>query len=184
MFLINALMTLMLADFTTGLFHWLEDSYEIPFKSVLCQNRNHHENPSHILTKPLFKNIDTTLMFTVPAMILNYHFYSSWWVFLYLILLSITNWVHRVAHTKSKHQIITILQSFGILQSQQHHHLHHINTITCYCILTNYLNPILDHFHFWRSLEALIDSVFNIKARIKSDEEILKQCKEENIDLN
>ncbi len=50
-----------------------------------------------------------------------------------------------------------MLQKLKIVQTPSHHNQHHRKgKDTHYCVLTDFLNPILDRFHFWRGLEKLV----------------------------
>ena len=43
---------------------------------------------------------------------------------------------------------------------------HHVKPhIVCYCVLTNWLNPILDATRFWRGLEFIIHHVLRVKVK-------------------
>ena len=45
----------------------------------------------------------------------------------------------------------------GLMQGFKHHARHHrAGKDTHYCVMTNYLNPVLERAHFFRSLETLI----------------------------
>jgi Lipid desaturase domain len=78
--------------------------------------------------------------------------YSS----LTLVLLVNANQVHAWSHTPryGRPCLVVLLQDFGVLQSSKQHANHHKHDKdTNYCVLTNFVNPILDGLGFWRALE-------------------------------
>ncbi|MFN9421301.1 MAG: fatty acid desaturase CarF family protein [Pirellula sp.] len=53
-----------------------------------------------------------------------------------------------------------------MLQSPKHHAQHHIEPFESkYCVMTDWLNPILDRLDFWRRLEEIIWKVFAIRSQ-------------------
>jgi ubiquitin-conjugating enzyme E2 variant len=62
--------------------------------------------------------------------------------------------------------VVRTLQKARVLQAQGHHLRHHAGIRdTHYCVVTNLLNPLLDHVYFWRVLEAVIEGVLGQKRR-------------------
>lgn len=58
------------------------------------------------------------------------------------------------------------LQRVGIFQSGRHHNLHHGSPFEVrYCVMTNYLNWILDEACFWRALEYIGFIVTGLRPR-------------------
>jgi ubiquitin-conjugating enzyme E2 variant len=71
----------------------------------------------------------------------------------------VVNEIHRLAHRPAlAGPLIKTLQEIGVIQSPRHHCGHHREpTDTRYCILTDWLNPILDRLRFWSALEHLLE---------------------------
>jgi sterol desaturase/sphingolipid hydroxylase (fatty acid hydroxylase superfamily) len=150
----------LLADFLSGLFHWWEDriGYETtPFLGtrVVVWNRIHHRNPDASLKGGFwYRNRDP---------ILGVIFISIVWIILAgpsLIWFAATiggmvsNEVHFFTHHPLSNKALVVAQEIGILQSPKHHSRHHSRAQDVrYCVLTNFLNPVLDAVGFWTRLE-------------------------------
>jgi ubiquitin-conjugating enzyme E2 variant len=170
------LLSWLLADFITGIIHWLEDKClsnysEVHFlQTVIDDNNLHHENPSALCDFSLWRNIDTSVAATWPICTALYFLNAPQVLYMAIFFASFANIIHRYSHeTKSKiPKFIRILQNTGIICSKKHHFGHHYfrgkildrgDAKVRYCVMTNWLNPILDYIKFFPRLEAL----FNIK---------------------
>jgi ubiquitin-conjugating enzyme E2 variant len=72
------------------------------------------------------------------------------------------NQVHKWSHrTKAENGVLIVAaQHLKLIQSPSHHQRHHVDgKDSHYCVLTDFLNPILDYCRFWRGLEALARAV-------------------------
>ncbi len=69
------------------------------------------------------------------------------------------------------------LQQLKILQTAREHAKHHRGEKnTHYCVITNYLNPVLEKIGFWKGMENGIERVAGIKRR--TDVESARYCKD------
>lgn len=170
----------LLADFITGLYHWAEDNYEVWPRGVLCRNRYHHLNPRAMFQYGSYwETFRDTFKYSgwllVPIWCLGG---GAWWYFLILVG-STANLIHSFTHVP--HEIlpwwVIFLQNWGIFQSPSQHRIHHTGAQnTNYCVMTNYLNPWLEHFVFWRRLENLVEEFTGIRALAKTDHQIVQEC--------
>ena len=156
------------ADLLAGFWHWWEDRYADTRWPVIGDwiakpNQLHHEQPLAFLDQGYWSRNWTTLipagiafLLTVPDPICG--------VFAFV---SQANEIHAWAHSKGKvASWIEALQSIGLLQSPKHHAQHHIEPFESrYCVMTDWLNPILDRIDFWRRLEEIIWRVFAIRSQ-------------------
>lgn len=63
-------------------------------------------------------------------------------------------WTHRV---KDRPKAIRVMQEIGIIQSPAQHSQHHRPpSDRRYCIVTDWLNPLLDAARVWERLEAAL----------------------------
>ncbi|MEY4927880.1 MAG: hypothetical protein RI894_2316 [Bacteroidota bacterium] len=147
-----------LADFTTGVVHFLMDQYgreDMPFvgKHVVEINILHHRSPRNMLKKSYFQLTYTSWLLGVLLAGAAYLCgFWGWEVALLILYAGNANQIHKWSHqTKQKNgRFIAFFQFFGLLQSHQHHREHHAAPYDRnYCILTNYLNPILHQLRFW-----------------------------------
>lgn len=154
----QALAGWMLADFLTGLFHWWEDrvgNTKMPLigRWIIVPNREHHVTP----IVPIDIGADL-VVWPITALIA-----AIWWmtlgpsVMLFATALGgfVVNRVHDFAHRpKITPPFARVLQDIGLIQSGPHHAGHHRGAHDRrYCILSNWVNPILDAVHFWDGLE-------------------------------
>lgn len=156
---------IMLADFLTGLVHWMEDSYwspETPIlgKWIVVPNLAHHKNGQDFLKKSwLESSWDLLITGTIIIGIAYWAHCLTWEIWLFAAIVVNANQIHKWAHItryENKPKIIGFLQRCYILQRTEHHGRHHRKpNNTHYCTVTNCLNPVLDTFQFWRGLERL-----------------------------
>ena len=69
------------------------------------------------------------------------------------------NEIHKWAHRSRRQngRLISFFQDVGLLQSAGHHARHHRGSkATHYCVVTNYLNPVLERIRFWAALERIL----------------------------
>lgn len=162
----------LIADLLSGFWHWLEDRYfeeEWPIlgKYVAKPNTLHHAQPSAFLHQGYWsRNWTTILPASIAACIVV--FFLSPWALLPLLFVSQANEVHAWAHQRCP-RFIRVLQESGVLQSPQHHGQHHRAPFDCkYCVMSNWLNPILDYAGFWFCLEWILAMVFRIRPKPES----------------
>ena len=167
----------LLADFLTGVFHWIEDSYlhyciDIPFIGEIAKdNELHHYFPRAMLSYSYWETIQVTLLITVvvltilypickPFFMKNIYFISS-----FAFFSATSSVIHRFSHMREceSNKLIFFLQKIGILCSHKFHSLHHKNSHTKYCPIFEYNNYILDYTHFWRGLEYIVFVCSGIK---------------------
>ncbi len=164
---------ILLADWITGFVHWWEDAYGNPTwrvigKYIVEPNLVHHLDPRDLAPAGYFKLthiswIFAGLLIAVPWLA------ADWHPFLYLATILIAaqaNQVHCWAHRTDKEngRLVRAMQRTGIIQSRRHHGQHHRPPwIGSYCILTNYMNPVLDRVDFWNRMERLLARVLGIE---------------------
>jgi ubiquitin-conjugating enzyme E2 variant len=159
--LLNLVGCLLAADFLSGLIHWAEDTWAAPGgwafldKHVVLPNIEHHRSPGLMRGNSYLVNNSVTLAITAAAALVLFlaHVYA-WQAYVTLAIASHSNAYHRWAHMRNVPRPVRWLQGIGLLQSVQHHGVHHKRPYASrFCTTTNFLNPILDGFGFWRALE-------------------------------
>jgi plasmanylethanolamine desaturase len=171
MIILKIVLLYLLADFISGLIHWWEDRYissTTPFFGTFvgAPNERHHREPTHFLKQGYLVRIASSC---VAAGILAAAFYMagvrSWEAYFVLFILSQSNQIHAWAHSgKTKNgPMISYLQSLGVLQSSRVHARHHRAPYTAnYCVLTNWVNPLLHKLGFWPKLERLSEKFLRV----------------------
>lgn len=164
---------LLFVDFFSGLVHWFEDQYGTrnmhPWivEYIVKPNRLHHIYPRRVVHCPrwisLAQGVGPAIVF-FPMTILV----LGWRMGLIATAMStIPNFVHKWNHMRDSERprLVKLLQACYILQGPSHHHTHHVNrTDTAYCVVTPFLNPVLDAINFWRGVEWLIFAVTGRRA--------------------
>jgi hypothetical protein len=150
----------LIADLIGGLFHWWEDRVgreTTPFfgPAVVVWNRIHHRNPSASLQGGFwYRNRDPIIAAIVVAVAWYFAFGLSLVWFSVTLGLAVSTQVHYFAHHPTDNRVIRVLQDIGIFQHPKHHSRHHSRKQdTRYCVLTNYINPVLDQLKIWHLIE-------------------------------
>jgi ubiquitin-conjugating enzyme E2 variant len=165
---------LLLVDFFSGFFHWMEDTYfteSTPLigRLVVAPNVIHHHSPREFTKSPLWRrNLVTAVLGGVIFAGGSLLFGASWQLGLFCLIGSLCNEFHCWAHRTSKENgpVISFLHACRILQTPIHYSVHHTDPKTrAYCVLTNFLNPVLDGLGFWRRLETIVICISGIRPR-------------------
>ena|SRR5437867_2129026 len=163
----------LLADFLSGLAHWIEDGYFSPTTPLLgrtiAKNVQHHLHPALFVANPWFVTIRSSLVCAVfVGMPLAAMGKLGWWSGLGLAMAVFANQVHKWAHMPSASvpRVVQRLHRLGVLQSPEHHALHHAGgKDSRYCVVTNVVNPVLDALNFWRFLEWVVYNMAGYERR-------------------
>lgn len=169
--ILQLIAVILICDFISGIGHWLEDAYGNPNwkylgESIIKPNLEHHQTPRSFLKRTYFyRNGQTILLAYFVTTFIYLTGWGNWQVVFGLLLLSQVNEFHAISHRANKENPLLVrwLQKIGLIQSRRHHGWHHKAPYDCrYCILTAYLNPVLDKLRFWKGLELFL-SFFAIK---------------------
>lgn len=154
----------LLADFLSGVFHWMEDRYGSPrwpiVGPIIAKTIRHHARPLRITRQPLL--LRSAPVFFMVATAFTALYLLGWMTpmaLTALTLLAFSNEIHAWAHQSPEKNgpVISRLQKWGFIQSFSQHAAHHRGLKnTHYCTVTNWLNPVLERLRFWRRVEVLI----------------------------
>lgn len=153
----------LLADLLSGLFHWAQDrliSERTPFVGgfLVEPNRLHHREPlAFVAGSFAWRNGSTYAFVAFVGAILLATAGPSLFLAALVVGGALTTQAHYWAHRPSGAPgIVRVLQASGALQSPKHHAGHHRPpNLERYCVLTDWLNPILDAAGVWARLERL-----------------------------
>jgi ubiquitin-conjugating enzyme E2 variant len=164
----------LLTDFLSGLFHWLEDAYGNPYwplfgRHVTKPNILHHYIPRAFVTNSWFLSSRLLILICTSVTAVTLAIGAFNWMVAMAVLIGVNaNQVHKWSH-RTRHEngwLITLLQRVKVIQSPSHHHRHHtLGKDSHYCVLTDFLNPVLDRLRFWRGLEWLIAQTTGVRRR-------------------
>jgi ubiquitin-conjugating enzyme E2 variant len=171
---LETVLTVFCAELTAGMVHWFEDAYvreDTPLVGRLLGRPNviHHHFPRYMTRNTWWQSSYDLVLFAVcllmtcwPAGVL------TWQVWLFAIVSANANEIHKWTHRTRKENgpVISWLQDIRILQTPKHHLIHHKDPKNShYCVLTNYLNPVLDAIHFWQALEWVLARTVGLHRR-------------------
>jgi hypothetical protein len=157
----------LMADLIAGAFHWWEDQYvddkwPILGKLVGAPNQQHHAYPLAFTRQGYWQRNWTTIVPAVFGIVLSYQ--SPWWCLTFAFV-SQANEIHCWSHTRCN-WFIRMWQETGILQHPQSHGRHHRAPFDCrYCVMSDMVNPFLDAFKFWWTIEGAVHLLFGIRSR-------------------
>lgn len=156
----------LLADFLSGVLHWIEDRFgpgrehwPVLGSLIFTPNIVHHADPTEFLRAGFIGRNWTTWAAALPiAALLVLAFGPQPWILSAAIAGAMANEIHAWAHRKTLAPRWALqLQAIGMLQSPRHHAVHHVpDHRRHYCIISDWVNPVLDHFEFWHSIEQLL----------------------------
>ncbi len=161
-------------DFLSGVFHWLEDAYGRPTwpivgRHVTKPNILHHYVPRAFVTNSWFLSSRLLLAICTAIVAITVALgVFNWMIALAMVLGVNANQVHKWSHRSRRENgpLVTLLQRLQLVQSPAHHQRHHLQgKDSNYCVLTNFLNPVLDGLGFWRGAEWTIQRVFGVARR-------------------
>lgn len=164
----------LLIDFISGFFHWLEDAYgnedwPIIGEQITKPNILHHHDPRYFTRYSWLYSARVLLPMGAIVVLAAYQFnFLNWMTILFVLIGINANEIHKWAHRSKKEngKVITALQRAGLLQSPKQHMQHHVGTKdTHYCVITDYLNPVLEAIHLWEGIEWVIERTLGVKRR-------------------
>ena len=171
---LDIILVIVAVDFGSGLLHWLEDSYGHPDwpitgKWITAPDILHHHSPSAFTKNSWLRS--AAVLLVIGAVILGVAWFVdmlTWQVLLFVAIGVNANEFHKWNHLprKKRGKLVVKLQDAGLLQSGKDHGKHHVGSMdTHYCVLTNFLNPMLDAVRFWHGLEWAIELLLGVSTR-------------------
>lgn len=157
----------LVADFLSGFFHWIEDrilwvGMPLLGKAIVAPNRLHHVDPDAFLSQSLIARNGTTWAAVAPIALLWLWAAGFGWIWLGALAggIAVTE-IHVRAHRGvPRASFYRAAQDIGIVQSAPHHWGHHAGAMDSrYCVLTGWLNPLLDRARLWARLESALEAI-------------------------
>lgn len=140
-----------LADLWSGVFHAVGDSERFGdsklVKLIVSNNESHHAKPLAIVDQDFISRNITSWIGTLMIVVPWYYLAGPSLVLAGMLAGGLmVSEVHRWAHAPSRApRWAKYVQETGLFQSPRHHSLHHRPPHGVrFCLLTNYMNPILD----------------------------------------
>jgi len=152
---------IIITDFVSGVLHFLQDNFikeEWPIVGMIAKDgRIHHESPmkfteSNFIKRSWYVTLTAFLIFILWVSI----FGLSWFIATALIFGSIIVEIQYYTHVEKIPMWVKPLHKIGVFQSPKHHESHHTSWDGQYCVVTDWLNPILNHIGFWKFLKRVL----------------------------
>lgn len=161
-----------LADFSTGVVHWVIDTWldERAMGRGIAITREHHIYPDHVDGYGLLEYaslgsapsavvfgaaVAVTALFPVSA--LTYTLMILWLINSVCLLFAIS--FHNLAHRPARSAIMRLAQRLHLVCPPAHHWAHHHNHTIHYCVVNGWANYLCDGLDLWRGLERLIETI-------------------------
>jgi len=159
------------ADFTSGVVHWLADTWgspDLPIvgRALIRPFREHHVDPKAI-TRHDFVETNGNNCFicivpvTLTAALVSFEDWKG--VFAGVLVFSLCLWIfctnqfHKWSHSDDPPAFVAVLQRLFLVLPRDHHAVHHTAPFdTYYCITVGWLNEPLHRIGFFRGLERLV----------------------------
>jgi ubiquitin-conjugating enzyme E2 variant len=160
------------ADFLSGFFHWLFDTWwrpETPLigRTLVRTFREHHVDPTSITRHDFVETNGSNMLAGAALTALGFALHGrepsaellSCLLFTGLFM-AMTSQIHKWAHMEEPPAFVRLLQRSHILLSKEAHALHHEAPFArSYCITCGWLNGTLHFLRFFPVLEGVITAV-------------------------
>jgi ubiquitin-conjugating enzyme E2 variant len=175
---VEVVATVAAADLVSGTVHWIEDAYARPGVPLLGRlaedNLRHHARPRDFLAKSWWES-SWDLMLVSAAVIAGAAAlgWLTWHVVLFAVLVTNANQIHKWAHMSRSElpRAVHWLQRACVLQSARHHGRHHAGRRDShYCVITNFVNPLLEEVGLWARLERTVERLTGVRRRDEAAE--------------
>lgn len=174
-----ALAGFLLADFASGVIHWIADTWGSETMPVLGRRflrpfRVHHVNPDDFLKRNFIDTNGDVAMICIPFLLIVFLIpldndvgrTAAAFLIAYCGCALPTNQVHQWAHMTKPPSLVRWLQNRGLLLSREQHQLHHTSPFaTNYCISTGWCNRALTAIGFFPAMEWLISRLTGASPR-------------------
>ncbi|MDB4944197.1 MAG: hypothetical protein JWP97_3731 [Labilithrix sp.] len=178
-----ALVGILMADFMSGFVHWLFDSWgsvdtPIVGKLAIRTFRHHHVDEKaithHDFVETNGHNFGLSMLpASVGLLVVRDADTTLPMLFVGMTLLALvvfnatTSQVHKWAHLESRPRWVTFLQRIRLINSPEHHALHHAAPYNRnYCITLGWMNGPLQAVRFFETLEWLVTAITGAVPRV------------------
>lgn len=171
---LQVVLAMILVDLIGGILHWWEDTYADPEwpiigPAVAKPNLEHHVRP-RAFTKDTFWKRNRVIIPIVVALAVPIFLVFGFNIFTLSLLIAgmfageVHVWAHRTP--KENGPVINALQRYGLVQNFRHHLNHHSGEKDShYCVVTPWVNPVLERMDFWSRLTGFLDKKMGFKPR-------------------
>jgi ubiquitin-conjugating enzyme E2 variant len=170
---------LVMADFVSGVVHWLADTWGSPDMPVIGQAlirpfREHHVDQKEITRHDFIETNGNNCFISIAPAVGGalVPLTGARNIFVATTIFSVTLWVlftnqfHKWAHLDDPPRWIQVLQRLNLVLPRDHHAVHHAAPFAkYYCITVGWLNEPLHRVRFFQTLEWIISAVTGLTPR-------------------
>ena len=159
--ILQILIGIIFTDFMSGILHYMQDNFfkeDWPILGRIAEDgRGHHEDPmkftkSNFFVRNWYVMLASAIIFVAWFTI----FGLSWFIVTAVIFGSIIVEIQYYTHVKDVPKWVQPLHKIGIFQSPKHHENHHTSWDGHYCVVTDWVNPVLNKIGFWKFLKKIL----------------------------
>ena len=162
-----------LADFVSGVVHWLADTWGSPDLPIIGQAlirpfREHHVDQKEITRHDFIEtNGNNCFISIVPAVGAAFvplddalNVFAATAIFSVTLWVLFTNQFHKWSHLDDPPRWVVLLQRMNLVLPRDHHAVHHSAPFAkYYCITVGWLNEPLHRLRFFQALERVITAL-------------------------
>ncbi len=172
--MIELIVLILLLDLISGIVHWAEDTFwnestPIIGKWLVIPNELHHRDPSAFVKNTWLQSSWDLLLVGLIVLGIAAMLGEMTWQLLVIFLVGVNaNQIHKWNHSPLNDvpKIILTLQNIKLLQNRNHHLSHHSGEKnTAYCVITPFVNPIMDRLGFFRLLDQIFLKLIHSSRR-------------------
>jgi ubiquitin-conjugating enzyme E2 variant len=171
--LLELALGLLTIEFVSSLIHWAEDTFGTASTPVLGKwivepNVLHHAQPAAFAAKSWLASPWDLALAASALLVLSIRLgLFGLGAILFAVLGTNANQLHKWAHVPRRAPaLVRAAWRLGLLQGPRHHARHHTGAEnSAYCVVTPFLNPVLDRARFWRALERCTVPLFGAPRR-------------------
>jgi ubiquitin-conjugating enzyme E2 variant len=168
-----------LADFVSGLVHWLADTWGSPDLPIIGQAlirpfREHHVDQKEITRHGFIETNGNNCFISIgPAVggallplddALNV--FAATAIFSVTLWVLFTNQFHKWSHLDDPPRWVVLLQRMNLVLPRDHHAVHHSAPYAkYYCITVGWLNEPLHRLRFFQALERIVTATTGLVPR-------------------
>jgi ubiquitin-conjugating enzyme E2 variant len=170
---------LVLADFVSGVVHWLADTWGSPDLPVIGQAlirpfREHHVDQKEITRHDFVETNGNNCFISIGPAVMGalvplddaVNVFAATAIFSVTLWVLFTNQFHKWSHLDVRPRWVEVLQRLNLVLPPDHHAVHHSAPYAkYYCITVGWLNEPLHRLQFFQTLERIITATTGLVPR-------------------
>jgi plasmanylethanolamine desaturase len=168
-----------LADFVSGVVHWLADTWGSPDVPVIGQAlirpfREHHVDQKEITRHDFIETNGNNCFISIGPAVMGalvpldeaVNVFAATAIFSVTLWVLFTNQFHKWSHLDVRPRWVEVLQRLNLVLPPDHHAVHHSAPYAkYYCITVGWLNEPLHRLRFFQALERIVTATTGVVPR-------------------